>query len=202
MKRTLLAALAAPLALLAVAATALTASAAAPYPPPTGEWPAEWPVLVDDTQSLAIAVPAAWSDVDTAPAQNDDGTPRPWISATTDEAAFFPDADGAETFAAPGVVYAALPYDDRTDQMVVSPDYAAQCVAGPVQAFAGNVFTGHLQTYTDCGGTATRIVQLAAYPADLSFTAFVLVQLTGSPDDDGTLNAVLSSLGRVAPPAG
>jgi hypothetical protein len=40
-------------------------------------------------------------------------------------------------------------------------------------------------------------VLVAANPADGAFTALVLVQLTGQPDDDATLDGLLSSFNRV-----
>ena len=49
-----------------------------------------------------------------------------------------------------------------------------------------------MQTWTGCGGTATRNVQLAISPADQSATVHIEVQL---PDADNTpLQAVLSSV--------
>ena len=49
-----------------------------------------------------------------------------------------------------------------------------------------------MQTWTSCGGTATRNVQLAISPADQSATVHIEVQL---PDADNTpLQAVLSSV--------
>jgi hypothetical protein len=74
------------------------------------------------------------------------------------------------------------------------------CIAEPVQTFTDATFIGHIQAFNGCGGTASRIVQVAADPSDNSFTAVVLVQLTGLPDDAATLNGVLLSLGRHVPP--
>ena len=49
-----------------------------------------------------------------------------------------------------------------------------------------------MQTWSACGGTPTRIVQLAISPTDQSVTLFIEVQL---PDADNSgLQAVLSSL--------
>ena len=52
-----------------------------------------------------------------------------------------------------------------------------------------------MQTWSGCGGTAVRNVQLAISPADQSATLHIEVQL---PDDDNSpLQAVLSSLPTV-----
>lgn len=48
--------------------TVAPAPALAAFPPPTGAIPADWPILVDDTQTIAIAAPGAWSQTDTIPA--------------------------------------------------------------------------------------------------------------------------------------
>ena len=44
-------------------------------------------------------------------------------------------------------------------------------VAQPVQTFNNATFAGHIQAFANCGGTATQVLQLAATPADQSFTA-------------------------------
>lgn len=153
---------------------------------------------MDDTQTTALAVPSTWTEIETVPDRNSDGSARPWISATTDESQFFPGA-GADTFSVPGVIYIAAPYDPATDAMLASTEYDDVCVAGPVEPYANANFTGHQRTFTECGGTATSIVIVTASPADHSFTAMVLVQLTGEADDAATLDGLLNSFGRHVP---
>ena len=76
--------------------------------------------------------------------------------------------------------------------------YHDQCTADPVQTYADGAFTGHLQSFNNCGGTTSRIVQIAANPADSSFTAILLIQLTGQADDAATLDGLLSSFNVVS----
>ncbi len=112
-----------------------------------GEIPAEWTRLVDDSHTISISVPAAWAAVDLAPLQNDDGTPQPWISATTDRALFFP-AEGIEdTFSVPGVVYRAYPLESDTAARLEASVYHDLCVADPPQTFDDGVFVGHIQVF-------------------------------------------------------
>ena len=173
------------------------------FPPPTGEVPADWTILTDDTQTIAIAVPGAWTQVDTVPAQNADGTPRPWISTTTDESLFFPAEGAGDTFSVPGVIYAAAPYEADTAAVLASSVYNDVCTPGPLRTYNDGVFDGHIQAFTACGATTTTVYQVAAHPADDSFTANVLIQLTGQADDGAALNGLLLSFGRVVPePAG
>jgi hypothetical protein len=201
-----------PISLLAVGAQAAAAGASlapdvmadaaaspAAFPPPSGAIPADWAVLVDDTQTIAMAVPSTWTHVDTVPARNNDGTPGPWLSATTDQNLMFPLEGVADTYAAAGAVYHAIPYRGDTAAMLAASEYHGVCTAEPVQTFTNGTFTGHIQAFNGCGGTASRIVQVAAAPSDASFTALVLIQLTGQPDDAATLNGVLLSLGRHVP---
>jgi hypothetical protein len=184
------------------AATPTTATATgSAFPPPTGEIPADWTRLVDDTQTIAIAVPSTWTAIDPAPGNNEDGTPLPWISATTDQALFFPAAGTADTFSVPGVIYRAFPYDADTAGRLETSDLHEICAADPVQTYDDGFFVGHIQSFNGCGGTASRVVRVSANPADGSFTADLLIQLTGQPDDAATLNGLLLSFSQADPGA-
>jgi hypothetical protein len=185
-------------------ATTVPATTAAPggaFPQPTGTVPADWTPLVDDTQTISISVPSAWTATDLAPAVNDDGSPQPWISATTDQELFFPAPGTPDTFSVPGVIYRAFPYRADTAEPLTSSSMNAVCTAGPLQTYDDGVFVGHIQEFTACGGTASRIVRVIANPGDQSFTADVLIQLTGQPDDAETLNGLLLSFVQATPGA-
>jgi hypothetical protein len=172
--------------------TAAPATQAA-FPPPSGEVPVDWSSLVDDTGTIAIRVPSTWTDVDLFPLLGDDGTSQPTISATTDAVQFYP-PDGAEnTFSVPGAVYWAETYRADTAARLADSVYHDQCTADPVQTFDDGLFAGHIQFFDNCGGSASRIVRVAANPADAAFTLNLEVQLTGQPDDAATLDGLLSS---------
>jgi hypothetical protein len=101
------------------------------------------------------------------------------------------------------VIYRAMPYAADTAARLAASPYNDQCTAQPMQSYDDGVFAGHIQSFESCGGTSTRIVQVAASPADGSFTASLLIQLTGLPDDDATLNGLLLSFNQAAgQPAG
>ncbi len=163
---------------------------------PSGDVPVDWSALVDDTLTIAIRVPSVWTAVDLTPQQLDDG-PQPWISATTDESLFFPPPGTADTFGVPGVVYRAATFDADTAGLLADSMYDVLCTPGAVQTYDDGLFAGHIQFYDNCGGTAARIVRVAANPGDAAFTLRLLVQLTGQPDDDATLDGLLSSFTRV-----
>jgi hypothetical protein len=191
----------------APAATGTTGSTVVPpssgaatgaFPPPTGEVPADWTHLVDDTQTIQISVPSAWTATDLVPSQNEDGSPQPWISATTDQNLFFPSAGQEDTFGVPGVIFRAYPFNPDTTQRLASSSYHDLCTAGPLETYDDGAFVGHIQTFTACDGTASSIVRLSANPADQAFTADLLIQLTGEADDAATLNGLLLSFNQVA----
>lgn len=154
----------------------------------------------DDLGVLSVAVPGSWAETDTRPRSNDDGSDRPWIAASTDLDVFLPPSGVADTFSVPGLLYTVLPYVSDVSQPLSQYGYTTDCTDEGVQAYAGGTFTGLAQLFTDCGGTTTRIIIIAANPADRSVTVFALLQLTG--DDDAAYDIVLSSLTMVDRSAG
>jgi hypothetical protein len=157
--------------------------------------PADWVTVIDDSQTIHIAVPPTWTAVSTV--ASTDG--YPWISATTDEELFF--ASGAEQYSVPGVIYMATPFSADTE--AVNAQFAGSlsdnCTDGGSQPYDDGLFVGNIHTWTQCGGSTTTIYQIAANPADSAFTAMLLIQLTGQPDDAATLTALQLSFGAGAP---
>jgi len=141
--------------------------------------------IVDDTQTIAVAVPPDWVATATAPAPNASGTTFPQILASPDLAGF------ASGFTAPGVQFVASPFTADTEAAVVAAAGGLACTAGTAEAYQDPVFSGHILELTACGGTATRIYLVAANPADQSMTASLLVQIT--EPDDSDLQTILSS---------
>ena len=91
-----------------IVAAALAALALVGSVPPSSEpkpIPAGYTPLVDDTGSIVVAVPASWTEVDLAPAVNEDHSPRPTIGASPNLASFI------DTFDTPGMLYAAFPFE-------------------------------------------------------------------------------------------
>ena len=63
------------------------------------------------------------------------------------------------------------------------------------------MFVGHIQRFNACRGTTSSVVRVVANPANQAFTADLLIQLTGQPDDAATLNGLLLSFNQVSPGA-
>ena len=163
---------------------------------PSGAIPDGWTALVDDTQTLSLSVPAAWTGTMVAPLQLDNGYTQPVIAASGDPNRFF----GGDWSVA-GVRYGALPRQDVTPALL-DPSLWPECTLGAVQPYDDGAFVGYIGSYEGCAGTATRIVDVLANPAEgVDFTAYLSVQLTGAPDDAATLDGLLSSFNWESDPA-
>lgn len=189
----------------AVPALAPSAASSVPttppvYPEPSGVRPDGWTYLTDYTATLNVAVPPAWRQIELMPALNDDGSPRPWLAATPDMATFLPPDGEPDTFGVPGMVFLAHPEIVDTLATMAGSEYHEVCTAQPVQRFVRGWVRGHIQEFTGCGGTATRLVFVAGHIDGLPHTYLVLVQLTGAPDDAAVLEGVLSTFSPVTVP--
>src|SRR5690606_8334522 len=116
-----------------------------------GAVPADFVELVDDTGALSISVPASWTDIDTAPGTNDDGTLLSWISATTDFASY------RETFDVPGAVFVGVTYTTDLQSWIDRWGQSAACGSETVEPYDDGAFQGLAALYEQCGssGAAT-----------------------------------------------
>lgn len=145
--------------------------------------PADAVRIVDDRGRIAMSVPAPFADTSTAPGVNNDASARPTLGGAPDLNAYYSrwDAAGIEAVLLPAV-----------DPATLLGNREQPCTDGGIRPFANARFTGLMQTWTGCGDTPTRVVQLALTTADQSVTILVYAQL---PDADNTaLAAVLGSL--------
>lgn len=165
-----------------VGATTAPARGAAPPttpPPATGEFvlPADWTTLVDDTNTISVAVPNTWTDTDTAPDSNPDGTLAPRIGAATDLDIFI------ETFDAPGVLFRAVPYTGDNQGEMTQSGLTSGCRRKVVQPYDDGAFVGLRGVWSSCGSTgAPQWHQIVASPASHSFTFIVQIQITGDQE--------------------
>ena len=159
-----------------LAVTALTLpSVAASAPPSPDPIPAGFTQLFDDTGTIVVAVPNTWSDIETAPSVNEDGSPRPSIVASPDITSFL------ETFDTPGVIYAAFPFEVDPMTLVGLYGIVGGCQTLEVTTYVDAVFNGVVQVGSNCGASGMTWTMVVASPADQSFTA--LLQLLTAPDD-------------------
>ena len=170
-----------------------------PLPTVSGSVPPDARQLVDDLGVLTVAVPASWTATDTSPRSNDDGSDRPWIAATTDLELFLPPDGVSDTFGVPGMLIAALPYASDVSGALEQFGYPDECTDQGTQPYRDRGLTGLAQVFADCGDTNTRIINIAANPADSSATVFILLQLT-SVLDDAAYDTALSSFAIIGRP--
>ena len=138
-----------------------------PKPIPTGYAP-----LVDDTDTIVLAVPATWTDVDTSPAPNLNGSPRPTIGASPDIASFL------DSFDTPGVLYTAFPFELNPVELLEDYALTGGCETIEFKTYEDPVFTGVVQVGTNCGPAAMTWNMVVASPLDRSLTAVVQIQTT------------------------
>jgi hypothetical protein len=159
----------------------------------------DYQTITDETGALTVDVPTDWTETDTAPLTVDkaaangyafalgDLAEAPWIKASPSIA----DLDsGYET---PGIIFTALPPQSSLDETLAAfaPPSGA-CTADPIEDYSDGVYTGRFQSFTDCGGTGSMVVTVAAVPDDNSFTAVVAMQIVSDTDLD-VLDQVIAS---------
>ena len=157
--------------------------------PSSGDFvlPAGWTTLVDDTDTISVAVPNTWVDINTTPLSNADGTVMPSIVAATNIQIY------TDTFDEPGVLYRAMPYD--ADQQGVMDAYGLTggCRLKNFEPYDDGAFVGLHGIWSDCGTELDpEWHQIVASPASQSFTVVLQIQITG-PDETADLDNVLAS---------
>lgn len=169
-------------ALAAIAALGIVATATVAAPAgatSSDELPPDYNYVVDDTQTLIVAVPDAWTDRDTEPAFDDDGTPVPYIEVSPDRESF------RTTFDTPGITFWALAYTEDLQGLIDTYGLSGGCGSMNVEPYDDTVFVGLQQVGTNCNvdGLATWKM-IAASPADHAFTVVVHLQTSGPEDED------------------
>ncbi len=131
--------------------------------------------IVDDTGRLAMSVPPSFVGDDPSPGLNNDASDRPFIAAAPDLAAYY------AQWTAVGLQVLRLPYTDPATVLVnrVFPG----CTDGGIRPFSNGRYSGFMRTWTGCGGTEVRVIEVAMSPPDASATVMVYAQL---PDADNT----------------
>ena len=145
-------------------------------PSTTAPIPEGYVPLVDDTDSIVIAVPEAWTDVDTAPKVDVEGTSLPYIAASPDL------ESSSDTFDTPGVLYVAFPF--TADPLTLLEEFGLRegCETFEVTTYDDPVFVGVVQAGTNCGPNAMTWNMVVANPADESFTARLQVKTANAEE--------------------
>jgi serine protease Do len=106
----------------------------------------EYVSVTDDSGTLTLEVPAAWSDVSTAPLVSGDQS-YPQIQAATD-------LDGFNTtYGVSGVMFMSAPADGGSIEQVLEGFAVDQCFDGGITDYNDGVFVGKYQLWEQCAGT-------------------------------------------------
>jgi serine protease Do len=146
-------------------------------------------IITDDSGTLSLEVPSAWSDVNGGPWEVDGQAIGQQISAA-------PDLNGySTTWTTPGVVFAvsadiAATYTE--EELLDGIDFSSDCTYGGREAYSDNLYSGFYDTWSACGGTDTLFLVIAAEPASGSQTLLVQVQIVTDADLEA-LDYILAS---------
>lgn len=142
-----------------------------------GESYDDYVTLIDDTNTISVDVPTAWTDTDLAPTDNE-GVPVPWIQAS-------PDIDEFDTgYRVPGMVFAALPTTRSTTELLAEfAPTAGECVDEGVEPYSDSRFVGEIQVWGECAGSdAAYVVLISELIAGGEFKFLTIVQAVTSAD--------------------
>lgn len=153
--------------------------------------PAGYVALVDDMQAIAVIVPQTWTDVDTATAVDQAGSPVPYIAAAPNLESFL------KTFDAPGVQFMSFPFEADPQVLVDRYGLTGGCQSVTVEPYTDPVFSGVVQVGAGCGTGTASWKMVVASPASQARTVVVQVQITG-PAEQVAMDNVLGSFNLVA----
>lgn len=149
----------------------------------------EYVQVVDDAGTIAIDVPAEWNEVSTEPLDFGAG-PLPVIVASPSL------ADFEATYTTSGLLYTAMPGALPTEESLA--DFAPDPAACPTDAgylpYEDDVYVGHFQIWTDCGGIGASHLVLIANTVDESATIVLGAQIVTDADWDAVDRAFGSML--------
>lgn len=154
----------------------------------------EYTTVVDDTQSVAVDVPADWGGLDTSVFTDASGGQWAHIDASPDIAAFQSD----DSWRTPGVSIMAAPTDTATfapeDWLAMAAQSLQQdgCVQAAEDAYSDGLHEGAYTYWTDCGGVGAQYLMLSAYSSDGSYVIALAVQAVAE-EDLATIDRVLGS---------
>lgn len=144
--------------------------------------------VTDDTATISMAVPATWTDVQTAGLPLDDGTTTPQLIASPDAATF------QASFDVPGVsVISAAPIADP-QTVLTDNGLTSGCASFATEAYDDGVYSGVAQIGTGCGSTGTGGWRMIVGNTADGTTGVVIQLQTASPADQQAVDTAISTL--------
>lgn len=142
----------------------------------------EYVVVTDDSGTISVEVPAGWSEIDGSGFTDDSGRPFVGVLASPDIASF------QESWDTPGVaIYASSEAvsPDAPQQLIdaMTTSMAADgCVQQSADAYEDGMHEGLFSYWTDCGGTQTAAIAVAANSVDGKYVILVTMQVITEAD--------------------
>ncbi len=150
----------------------------------------EYVTITDDSGTLIVDVPSAWSDVDTTPSDFGAGELWPSILAAPDLTSFL------QTYETPGLIFGAVPNeaDDLSLEGVFETISAvpAECSSAGVETYEDPLFTGLFNVWNDCGEAGASVVWIAAQRPEESRFVIIAVQALTDADLEALDQILLS----------
>ena len=143
--------------------------------------------ITDDTNRLTVQVPAAWAQTDTAPSANGNA----FIVASPNLASYN-SLDDALSLSVPALIFMGGSFmADTASAITFVSGLGDGCTPTEVTPYDDGVFVGHVQVFTNCGGTQTLKTIIVANPPSQSMTVTLIIQLQSI--DDPALETILAS---------
>jgi Protein of unknown function (DUF2510) len=145
----------------------------------------DYTTMTDDSGTIVVDVPIEWTDVDGSPWVLDDGTALPDVAASSDLDAF------TQTYNAPGVEVAATDVGVIDVPTAMTQFAPQECTNAGNEPYDDPMFEGEIAFFTDCSGTDTIYVLLAAsYKPDPERIALMQAQLLTDADIDAVVRVL------------
>lgn len=139
----------------------------------------------DDTRTIEVEIPRAWSDVSSEVWEFSGEIVGPVITATADFNRFF------NTFSEPGMIFGAsslLAATEDEDSVLNLFDLSSECEFAGRSEYEAPAHAGKYDLWVNCAGTDAWSMVVASVPADRSFITFVAIHLVSEADLDALDN--------------
>lgn len=161
----------------------------------TDDYP-EYVARTDDTGTISVELPAAWTDLATSTWNHQDENVGVVVVAAPDIAAW---RDGWEV---PGMFFGAstsLPAEYTPAEFLAESDFSEDCNDVARDVYEDALYTGQYQIWRECGPNGNvSLVEVVAEPADRSF--LMLVQVQAVQDRDfSAMDRILDTFQLVSP---
>lgn len=158
----------------------------------------EFMVINDDSETLVVRVPTAWTDISSGDWELDGRVVGLRLEAS-------PDLDSYnDSWTTPGLFFGASPEFSGSAPADILDilDFSDDCTRSDRFEYDDSVFSGHYDLWEACGDTETHIVFLAASPKENPDYLVLLGVQMPSADDFTTLDEIFKSFNLNLAPDG